>query len=440
MDSDHFGDLLRHHAIWIDDFNGDDKADVLLYDADAGNWWLATCDGQKLTWGATPASSVPGFGNLLDGGHAIWIGDFNGDRKADVLFYAADGNWWLGICDGQKLTWGATPASSVPGFGNLLDGGHAIWIGDFNGDRKADVLFYAEDNNWWLGTCDGQKLTWGATPASSVPGFGNLLDGGHAIWIGDFTGDRKADVLFYTAGDGNWWLGICDGQKLTWGSQPASNTGARPQDSSLLRWPTIEYTDSNGYEYVETADWWKQACVVLPCFAALEWPGYATKVIEGTIIDGQPVVIQLWKGLCEKFLDLKRFPGGFGAEVGVYRRIPGRVRPASLPFLPPTVAAFLLGKIATVSDTELWWPLPGLGARIEFSLINPLTNQAFFNAEAETTYWLCKWMNGDSYAKYQRDQARWPWLPLWVPGNSRTPIAVGYSLEFTINGRSFPRW
>ena len=38
-------------------------------------------------------------------------------------------------------------------------------------------------------------------------GFGHGINDGRPFWIGDFTGDGKADVLFYYPGDDNWWLG-----------------------------------------------------------------------------------------------------------------------------------------------------------------------------------------------------------------------------------------
>ena len=195
--------------------------------------------------------------------------------------------------------------------------------------------------------------------------------------------------------------------------------------------PTIGYADDNGYSYVETSELWKQLCSVLPCFAALQWPGYATTIVEDTI-DGQPVIIQLWKGWCQKFLGLQTFPGGIGAEVGVYRRDPGRVRPTSLPFLPAPLESIVLTAIANLSDNDLWWPFPEVNARIEFTLTNSVINQTFFRAGPEVSYWLAKWMNDGSYAKYQRDQA---------PGNSRDPLfTVDYILDYTINGKTYPSW
>src|SRR5437773_11654840 len=133
----------------------------------------------------------------------------------------------------------------------------------------------------------------------------------------------------------------------------------------------------------ETSEWWKVFCQNFPCFWALQWPGYSTDVIEATI-DGQAVVIQLWKGYCPKFLGISGkspFPGGTGAEVGIYRRIPGKARFGALSsLLTGGLFAKMLDALKNFADNELWWPFPELGARIEFTLINPVTGRPFLHA------------------------------------------------------------
>jgi hypothetical protein len=193
-------------------FRGDGKTDLAFFYNGDGNWWLGLSDGNTFNWRL--ASHTAGFGNVLDASHRVFTGDFNGDGKCDVLFYYnGDGRWWLGLSDGAPLTW--REASHSAGFGNLLDAGHKIFIGDFNGDRKADVLFhYNGDSRWWLGTSNGASLAWSQIGKTS--GFGNLLDTNHAIFAGDFNGDGKSDVLFYYNGDGNWWMGLSTGSALNW--------------------------------------------------------------------------------------------------------------------------------------------------------------------------------------------------------------------------------
>ena len=79
-----------------------------------------------------PLSDTSGFGQVGDG-RPIWLGNFNGDGKTDILFhFGGDKTWWLGTHDGNKIQWNLV--SNTNGFGDLLDGSHSIWTGDFNAD------------------------------------------------------------------------------------------------------------------------------------------------------------------------------------------------------------------------------------------------------------------------------------------------------------------
>jgi hypothetical protein len=253
-----------------------------------------------------------------------------------------------------------------------------------------------------------------------MQGDGNFVayaPDGTPYWATNTDGNPGASVVLQD--DGN--LVVYDAaDRPLW----ASNT---VQD---LRSPTIRYWDRMGYSYNETSESWKELCSAFPCFFALQWPGYASDIVED-IINEQPVVIQLWKGFCPKFFGLQFFPGGVGAEVGVYRRIPGRARPASLPF-PLNMSPLntkVLGALATLADNELWWPFPELGAEIEYTLTNPNTNQPFFSAGPEKSYSMAKWMDPDSYDKYREDQGR----------NTPTQLE-NYILDYKINGNNYPRW
>src|SRR5438045_145702 len=97
--------------------------------------------------------------------------------------------------------------------------------------------------------------------------------------------------------------------------------------------PVVAYTE-NGYKFDETSPEWKELCRVLPCFKQVAWPDYSTAIVEDTI-DGKPVVLQLWKGWCQRFLGRDDFPGGIGGEVGIYERVAGRGFPDDKPdFFP----------------------------------------------------------------------------------------------------------
>lgn len=184
--------------------------------------------------------------------------------------------------------------------------------------------------------------------------------------------------------------------------------------------PTDQAKDRYGYEYDWTSDAWKTMCMDLPCFEALSWPGYATRVLE-TKLSGEPIVIQLWKGSCQQFLGRKDFPGGIGGEVGIYRRIDGRKMP-NLSGLPAHMrAVYSVG--SALARGKLWWPAPELTAEIEMTLLNPETRKVLLRAPKTKTYWLNRWMQYDSYERFEKRNK--------VPASP-----TGYRMVFTIDGKT----
>jgi hypothetical protein len=208
------------HKVFSGDFDGDKKTDSLFYYGSNGDWFMGLSDGTNLTW--HKAGNTSTLGDMIDGKHAFYSGDFNGDGKTDVLIYGnADGSFRLGSSDGVNITFSLM--NNASGFGDLLDGTRRTFTGDFTGDGKTDVLFYYNgDGKWWLGASTGSGLSWN-NPYTNT-GFGNLLDGNHSFYIGDFTGDGKADVVFYNNGDGHWWLGVSDGTNIAF--HQASDTSS----------------------------------------------------------------------------------------------------------------------------------------------------------------------------------------------------------------------
>jgi hypothetical protein len=93
-------------------------------------------------------------------------------------------------------------------------------------------------------------------------------------------------------------------------------------------WPVDLSHDSEGNTFDETSAFWKLFCKDLPCTAWMGWPNYYTAVLP-VRIGKQKYMIQVWKGHCERVPDAVgdaitsdgiHFPGGVGAEVGIYLR------------------------------------------------------------------------------------------------------------------------
>ncbi len=221
---DGFGNLADGRPFWIGDFNGNGRADVLFYYPGDRNWWLGSHSGPggQLQWSF--AGNTAGFGHVADG-RPFWVGNFSRPDRREILFYyPGDRNWWLGTHDGGQLRWSL--AGNTAGFGQVWDG-RPFWIGDFTGDGRSDVLFYFPgDRNWWLGSYAG-LLNWSF--AGNTAGFGQAWDR-RPFWTGNFSRADRAEVLFYFPGDGNWWLGSHNGSQLGWSF--AGNTG-RPYRSRV---------------------------------------------------------------------------------------------------------------------------------------------------------------------------------------------------------------
>jgi hypothetical protein len=169
---------------------------------------------------------------------------------------------------------------------------------------------------------------------------------------------------------------------------------------------------------------WVDLCSNLPCDALMHWPLYDTCVLDNVKIPDQhgvmqDAVIQCWKGFCPDALsgiDGYYFPGGVGAEVGVYMRQPGRDPHANLvPAVPPNssnklkVAAELWLRTRSLrmdidNINDFWWPADQLvadsGHEVKFTLAEHLLGETLITSTPTNRYWNCEWMRPHSFTKW----------------------------------------
>jgi hypothetical protein len=208
-------------------------------------------------------------------------------------------------------------------------------------------------------------------------------------------------------------------------------------------------TQKNGYTFVEVSEIWMGTCSRIACGPWVQFPGYSeTHRYNAYIPKVGPVIIQLWKGFCPSLSQTSKeynlgalvnlinlgdqFPGGIGAEVGVYRPI---------------------GKNATMYDAATrqtflgigeWEPVVDPDLKISFQLIDPGSKKVLVDAEEKNTWWRTKWMTSESFERYKKKNN----VPAGLKdfdfvrflGRIPPPEVLSYELHYTINGIKQTPW
>jgi aromatic ring-cleaving dioxygenase len=178
------------------DLNGDGNIDILFQNAKSGLIAYWTMDGiNEVTSGLIYPADPGGIDWKVVG-----AGDFNGDRKPDILFQNQK--------TGQLIYW-LMNGTTLIRFGAITpdNPGSPDWqvvaIADFNGDGKVDVLFQRQST--------GQLVCW-FMDGTSLMRYVLLSDPGSPAWkvaaTADFNRDGMPDLLFQNQQTGQlaYWL------------------------------------------------------------------------------------------------------------------------------------------------------------------------------------------------------------------------------------------
>ena len=162
----------------VGDFDGDNYADIL---------WCNVITGQNSIWfmNGPRVRSTPGIDPLSLDWRIDGVGDFNKDGRADLLWRRASGEFGIWFIDGTKVTAPAISGSNTLGLHWQVGG-----VGDFDGDSYADVL--------WCNVLTGENSIWfmSGVTVRSTPGIKATPKGESFQGQGDFNGDRRPDLLF----------------------------------------------------------------------------------------------------------------------------------------------------------------------------------------------------------------------------------------------------
>jgi hypothetical protein len=186
----------RINQVALGKFDSDSRCDVF---AVRGNDWVISTGGAG-TWNPIARYGVP-FDQLA-------FGDFNADGITDVFRRAPDGQW--SVVSPGVYPWAAVQSSKLP----LSQ----LRFGDFTGDGVTDVLA-VESGHWSISrSARGGWEPWNPSLSDSLA----------RVLIADLDGDRKADVVRYTA---------TSPIRGTWEVSRDGRTGW--QELASMSWPEI---------------------------------------------------------------------------------------------------------------------------------------------------------------------------------------------------------
>ena len=185
---------------YVGDYNGDRKDDILRYVNHSGGAEVFLSGSRKTSDGKTVGFFVPAgqwTGAGVRGGEGWYVGNFDGDAegKEDILRYInGSGGADVYLSTGSSFSY----AGTWSGFGTR--GGRGWYVGDYDGDGGDDLLRYALSGN------GGAQVL--LNPGSHFAGPGphswseEEVEGGEGWYVGDYDGDGRANILRYINASG----------------------------------------------------------------------------------------------------------------------------------------------------------------------------------------------------------------------------------------------
>jgi len=191
------GGTTNIYSVFAADFDGDAKADPVLYNQTNGDWAV------KLSASDYALTNLSAY--LGGPGYTALAADFDGDALADPCVYkAATSNWLVRL---SSAGYGITNLADVLGGSNPGGTNYVALAGDFDGDAKADPGVYQAATGTWI-----MRLS--AFDYLTVAQYNYLGGKGYTAMVVDFDGDGLVDPAVYYDYTGYWAMLLSAGEYI----------------------------------------------------------------------------------------------------------------------------------------------------------------------------------------------------------------------------------
>ncbi|HEX8082678.1 MAG TPA: hypothetical protein VF529_00200 [Solirubrobacteraceae bacterium] len=184
----------RGDMVTLSDVTGDGRSDAIVHKKDKGEWYVASSTGTSF---GPPSLWISGHGDA--GSDEQMMDDVNGDDLPDAVVYDADGGRWrVAVAtrdrDGNPTSF-AQPTDWAFGLGV---GSEKQTLDDANGDNLADAIVHYENGGSWHAALSTETSFF--APDLWLKDFGI---GAATHFVADANGDDRGDAAVFNA-DGSW--------------------------------------------------------------------------------------------------------------------------------------------------------------------------------------------------------------------------------------------
>jgi len=173
--------------LYAGDFNGDGRMD-LLCNQDDGDMFVDLSNTKGEFWSSEWSLSGRNFCRAAD--EHLYVGDFNGDGRDDLLCNQDDGDMFVDLANTNGEFWSSEWSLSGRNF--CRSAGEHLYVGDFNGDGRDDLLCNQDDGDMFVDLANTNGEFW----SSEWSYARNFCNGtGKKLYVGDFNGDGRDDLL-----------------------------------------------------------------------------------------------------------------------------------------------------------------------------------------------------------------------------------------------------